>query len=79
MDGNNEEITAFVEQVIQMRKIQKEFFRTRNYTTMQKAKMLEKDVDDRARKLLSQLKKEESEKQDAAQPDLFGDEANGRI
>ena len=32
---NDDEVKTFVECVIQMRKVQKDFFRTRNYAIMQ--------------------------------------------
>lgn len=64
------EMADFVERVIQLRRTQKEFFRTRNYTVMQKSKVLEKDIDDRADKLRAQLASDLQ----SAQPDLFGGE-----
>ena len=51
-----EEMIDFVEKVMEMRRVQKEFFKTRNYAAMQLSKSLEKDIDDRAGKLMSQLK-----------------------
>lgn len=69
---NDEEVKNFVECVIQMRKVQKDFFRTRNYTLMQQSKVLEKDVDDRAHKLLARINSE-LEAKEAAQPDLFSE------
>lgn len=71
-----EEMIDFVEKVMEMRRVQKEFFKTRNYAAMQLSKFLEKDIDDRAGKLMSQLKAMEQEEQDAQQPGLFGEEAN---
>lgn len=71
--ANEDEVKAFVESVIQMRKVQKEFFRTRNYALMQQSKVLEKDVDDRAHKLLARINSELEEKE-AAQPGLFSEE-----
>lgn len=71
-----EEMIDFVEKVMEMRRVQKEFFKTRNYAAMQLSKSLEKDIDDRAKKLMSQLKAMEQEEQDAQQPGLFGEEAN---
>lgn len=69
---NDDEVKTFVECVVQMRKVQKDFFRTRNYALMQQSKVLEKDVDDRAHKLLVRINSElEAEK--AAQPDLFSE------
>lgn len=69
---NDEEVKNFVECVIQMRKVQKDFFRTRNYALMQQSKVLEKDVDDRAHKLLARINSE-LEAKEAAQPDLFSE------
>lgn len=72
MDGHmakTEEIKAFVKQVTEMRRIQREFFRTRSYAAMQLAKSLEKDVDDRARRLLAALEEET----EAEQCDLFAE------
>lgn len=70
--ANEDEVKAFVESVIQMRKVQKEFFRTRNYALMQQSKVLEKDVDDRAHKLLARINSE-LEAKEADQPDLFSE------
>ena len=70
--ANEDEVKAFVECVIQMRKVQKEFFRTRNYALMQQSKVLEKDVDDRAHKLLAKINSE-LEAKEAAQPDFFSE------
>ena len=69
---NDDEVKTFVECVIQMRKVQKDFFRTRNYALMQQSKVLEKDVDDRAHKLLARINSE-LEAKEAAQPDLFSE------
>lgn len=69
----NEELKTFVERVMQMRSVQKEFFRTRNYSLMQQSKTLEKEVDDRASKLMAQLKEEEQAELNKQQPILFGD------
>ena len=69
---NDEEVKNSVECVIQMRKVQKDFFRTRNYALMQQSKVLEKDVDDRAHKLLARINSE-LEAKEAAQPDLFSE------
>ena len=69
---NDEEVKNFVECVIQMRKVQKDFFRTRNYALMQQSKVLEKDVDDRAHNLLARINSE-LEAKEAAQPDLFSE------
>lgn len=65
--ADNNEIKAFVKKVIEMRQIQKEFFRTRSYAAMQTSKQLERDVDDLAKKLLAKIDGEE----EASQPDLF--------
>lgn len=48
----------FVEKVMEMRRVQKEFFKTRNYAAMQLSKSLEKDIDDRAGKLMIQRVKD---------------------
>ena len=62
------EIRNFVELVVEMRRTQKEFFKSRNYTIMQKSKILEKEVDEKAREILKSFEAPE------AQPDLFGAE-----
>lgn len=67
------EIKQFVELVVEMRRTQKEFFKSRNYTVMQNAKILEKEVDSKASELLKKLSTPEEN-----QSDLFGDN-NGRI
>ena len=59
------EIKQFVELVIEMRRTQKEFFKSRNYTIMQKSKILEKEVDEKATEILKSFEVME------AQPDLF--------
>ena len=69
--AGNEDTREFVKQVIEMRRIQREFFKTRSYAAMQLAKSLEKDVDDRAKKQLAFLVGEGNE---AAQGDLFAEE-----
>ena len=69
---NDDEVKNFVECVIQMRKVQKDFFRTHNYALLQQSKVLEKDVDDRAHKLLARINSE-LEAKEAAQPDLFSE------
>ena len=63
------EIKKFVETVIEMRKAQKEFFKSRNYTAMQKSKILEKEVDTSACEILKKLSDTEE-----LQIDLFGAE-----
>ena len=63
------EIKKFVETVIEMRKAQKEFFKSRNYTAMLKSKILEKEVDTSASEILKKLSATEE-----LQPDLFGAE-----
>ena len=68
-----EELKVFVERVMQMRSVQKEFFRTRNHPLMQQSKALEKEVDERASKLMAQLKEEEQAELNKKQPMLFGD------
>lgn len=62
------EIKQFAELVVEMRRTQKEFFKSRNYTVMQKAKILEKEVDERAAEILNGFNQNVEN-----QPDLFGD------
>lgn len=62
------EIKQFVELVVEMRRTQKEFFKSRNYTVMQKAKILEKEVDERAAEILNGFNQDVEN-----QPDLFGE------
>lgn len=71
--ASDEEVKTFVEKVIEMRRVQKDFFRTRNYASMQLSKQLEKDIDDRAKKLLAKINGELEEKE-TAQPGLFSEE-----
>lgn len=71
--ASDEEVKTFVEKVIEMRRVQKDFFRTRNYASMQLSKQLEKDIDDRAKKLLAKINGELEEKE-VAQPGLFSEE-----
>ena len=71
--ASDEEVKAFVEKVIEMRRVQKDFIRTRKYASMQLSKQLEKDIDDRAKKLLAKINGELEEKE-AAQPGLFSEE-----
>ena len=62
------EIKQFAELVVEMRRTQKEFFKSRNYTVMQNSKILEKEVDTKAAELLKKLSGPEEN-----QPDLFGE------
>ena len=62
------EIKQFVELVVEMRRTQKEFFKSRNYTVMQKSKILEKEVDEKAAEILNGFNKDVEN-----QPDLFGE------
>ncbi len=62
------EIKQFAELVVEMRRTQKEFFKSRSYTVMQKSKILEKQVDERAAEILKGFN-QDGEKQ----PDLFGE------
>jgi hypothetical protein len=62
------EIKQFVELVVEMRRTQKEYFKFRNYTAMQKSKILEKEVDERAAEILNGFNQDEEN-----QPDLFGE------
>lgn len=62
------EIKQFAELVVEMRRTQKEFFKSRNYTVMQKSKILEKEVDERAAEILNGFNKDVEN-----QPDLFGE------
>ena len=61
------EIKQFVELVIEMRRAQKKFFKSRNYTVLQESKILEKEVDERATEILNGFNQNE-----VNQPDLFG-------
>lgn len=62
------EIKQFAELVVEMRRTQKEFFKSRNYTVMQKSKILEKEVDEKAAEILKGFNQDEEN-----QPDLFGE------
>lgn len=62
------EIKLFVELVVEMRRTQKEFFKSRSYTVMQKSKILEKEVDERTAEILNSFKQDVEN-----QPDLFGE------
>ena len=62
------EIKQFVELVVEMRRTQKEFFESRIFTVMQKSKILEKEVDERAAEILNCFNKDVEN-----QPDLFGE------
>ena len=62
------EIKQFAELVVEMRRTQKEFFKSRNYTVMQKSKILEKEVDERAAEILKGFNQDVEN-----QPDLFGE------
>ena len=62
------EIKQFAELVVEMRRTQKEFFKSRNYTVMQKSKLLEKAVDERAAEILNGFNQDVEN-----QPDLFGE------
>lgn len=68
--SKDEDVKKFIELVIQMRKTQREFFRTRNYSLMQQSKVLEKEVDDMAGKLRKKL----SEQEQMETPSLFAGE-----
>lgn len=61
------EIKLFVELVVEMRRAQKKFFKSRNYTVLQESKILEKEVDERAAEILNGFNQDE-----VNQPDLFG-------
>jgi hypothetical protein len=61
------EIKQFAELVVEMRRAQKKFFKSRNYTVLQESKILEKEVDERAAELLNGFNQNE-----VNQPDLFG-------
>ena len=61
-------IKQFAELVVEMRRTQKEFFKSRNYTVMQKSKILEKEVDERAAEILNGFNQDVEN-----QPDLFGE------
>lgn len=62
------EIKQFAELVVEMRRTQKEFFKSRSYTVMQKSKILEKEVDERAAEILKGFNQDVEN-----QPDLFGE------
>ena len=62
------EIKQFAELVVEMRRTQKEFFKSRSYTVMQKSKILEKEVDEKAAKILNGFNQDVEK-----QPDLFGE------
>lgn len=62
------EIKQFAELVVEMRRTQKEFFKSRSYTVMQKSKILEKEVDERAAEILKGFNQDGEN-----QPDLFGE------
>lgn len=62
------EIKQFAELVVEMRRTQKEFFKSRNYTVMQNAKILEKEVDEKAAEILKGFNQYEEN-----QPSLFGE------
>lgn len=62
------EIKQFAELVVEMRRTQKEFFKSRSFTVMQKSKILEKEVDERAAKILNGFNQDVEN-----QPDLFGE------
>lgn len=62
------EIKQFAELVVEMRRTQKEFFKSRSFTVMQKSKILEKEVDERAAEILNGFNLEVEN-----QPDLFGE------
>lgn len=62
------EIKQFVELVVEMRRAQKKFFKSRNYTVLQESKILEKEVDERASEILNGFNQNE-----VNQPDLFGE------
>ena len=70
--ASDEEVKTFVEKDIEMRRVQKDFFRTRNYASMQLSKQLEKAIDDRAKKLLAKINSE-LEAKEADQTDLFSE------
>lgn len=62
------EIKQFTELVVEMRRTQKEFFKSRSFTVMQKSKILEKEVDERAAEILNGFNQDVEN-----QPDLFGE------
>lgn len=62
------EIKQFAELVVEMRRTQTEFFKNRSYTVMQKSKILEKEVDERAAEILNGFNQDVEN-----QPDLFGE------
>lgn len=62
------ETKQFVELVVEMRRAQKKFFKSRNYTVLQESKILEKEVDERASEILNGFNQVVEN-----QPDLFGE------
>lgn len=62
------EVKQFVELVVEMRRAQKKFFKSRNYTVLQESKILEKEVDEKAAEILNGFKQDVEN-----QPDLFGE------
>lgn len=62
------EIKQFAELVVEMRRTQKEFFKSRNYTVLQESKILENEVDERAAEILKNFNQDVEN-----QPDLFGE------
>lgn len=62
------EIKQFAELVVEMRQTQKKFFKSRNYTVMQKSKILEKEVDEKAAEILKGFNQDVEN-----QPSLFGE------
>ncbi len=63
-----DELKAFVDKVVDMRRAQKSFFKSKNFSSMQTAMVLEKEVDEMASDILRNLKDDNCE----GQADLFG-------
>lgn len=63
-----DELKAFVDKVVDMRRAQKSFFKSKNFSSMQTAMVLEKEVDEMASDILRNLKDDNCE----GQAELFG-------
>lgn len=58
-----DELKAFVDKVVDMRRAQKSFFKSKNFSSMQTAMVLEKEVDEMASDILRNLKDDNCEGQ----------------
>lgn len=59
----------FFDKVVQMRRMQKEYFKTRSSMSLQRSKQLEKEIDDEIKRVEDILKLSESEYR---QGNIFG-------